>query len=83
MTDAIHPTEVPALVDELEVRIRQEATGRHWLTRFDPADGAPYGELCSCPHGDDHTLADLECTCAMTESSQLGCARHGLDAPEQ
>jgi hypothetical protein len=33
---------------------------QHWLTRFDPADGEPYGELCSCPHGEDHTVADLK-----------------------
>jgi len=59
------------------------APEKHWLTRFDPGDGEPYGELCSCPHGDDHTIADLECTCAMTEGSLRSCARHGEDAPPE
>lgn len=27
---------------------------RHWLTRYDPDDGEPYGELCDCEIGEDH-----------------------------
>jgi hypothetical protein len=27
---------------------------RHWLTRYDPDDGEPYGTLCDCEIGDDH-----------------------------
>ena len=26
----------------------------HWLTRYDPDDGEPYGTLCDCDIGDDH-----------------------------
>lgn len=26
----------------------------HWLTRYDPDDGEPYGELCDCEIGEDH-----------------------------
>lgn len=26
----------------------------HWLTRYDPDDGEPYGELCECEIGEDH-----------------------------
>lgn len=26
----------------------------HWLTRFGPDDGEPYGEVCSCGIGADH-----------------------------
>jgi hypothetical protein len=29
----------------------------HWLTRYDPDDGEPYGELCYCEVGDDHDAA--------------------------
>jgi hypothetical protein len=36
-----------------------EATDFHWLTRFDPDDGEPYGTLCDCDIGDDHTGADM------------------------
>lgn len=27
---------------------------RHWVTRYDPDDGEPFGELCDCPIGRDH-----------------------------
>lgn len=27
----------------------------HWLIRYDPVNGDPYGELCNCPLDDDHT----------------------------
>lgn len=27
---------------------------RHWLTRYDPDDGEPYGELCPCEIGANH-----------------------------
>jgi len=26
----------------------------HWLTRYDPDDGEPYGTLCYCDIGSDH-----------------------------
>lgn len=26
----------------------------HWLTKYDPQDGEPYGEVCICEIGDDH-----------------------------
>ena len=26
----------------------------HWLIRYDPDDGEPYGEVCDCEIGDDH-----------------------------
>jgi len=26
----------------------------HWLTRWDPDDGEPYGTLCDCSIGVDH-----------------------------
>ena len=26
----------------------------HWLTKFDPEDGVPYGEDCDCEIGKDH-----------------------------
>lgn len=26
----------------------------HWLTRFDPDDGSPYGQVCLCEIGEDH-----------------------------
>lgn len=29
----------------------------HWLTRYDPDDGEPYGEICHCGIGDDHDAA--------------------------
>jgi hypothetical protein len=29
-------------------------SGLHWLTRYDPDDGEPYGEVCSCSIGEDH-----------------------------
>lgn len=29
----------------------------HWLTRFDPTDGEPYGTICDCEIDADH-LAD-------------------------
>ncbi len=29
----------------------------HWLTRYDPDDGEPYGEICRCAIGDDHDAA--------------------------
>lgn len=28
--------------------------GPHWLTRWDPDDGEPYGEVCRCEIGEDH-----------------------------
>jgi hypothetical protein len=28
--------------------------GLHWLTRWDPDDGEPYGTVCDCEIGDDH-----------------------------
>lgn len=28
---------------------------KHWLIRYDPVDGEPYGEVCTCPIQDDHT----------------------------
>lgn len=27
---------------------------RHWVTRYDPDDGTPFGELCDCPLDEDH-----------------------------
>lgn len=30
------------------------ADGPHWLTRWDPDDGEPYGEVCHCDIGQDH-----------------------------
>lgn len=30
---------------------------KHWLTRYDPDDGEPYGVACSCSIGDDHDAA--------------------------
>jgi hypothetical protein len=32
----------------------------HWLTRFDPDDGEPYGAVCDCEIGVDHTAAEME-----------------------
>ena len=26
----------------------------HWLTRYDPDDGEPYGIVCECEIGRDH-----------------------------
>lgn len=26
----------------------------HWLTRYDPEDGEPYGTGCDCQIGEDH-----------------------------
>ncbi|MCW2901753.1 MAG: hypothetical protein JWO67_4018 [Streptosporangiaceae bacterium] len=26
----------------------------HWLTRYDPEDGEPYGQTCDCEIGVDH-----------------------------
>lgn len=26
----------------------------HWLIRYDPDDGEPYGEVCDCEIGEDH-----------------------------
>jgi len=26
----------------------------HWLTRYDPVDGEPYGDVCDCDLGFDH-----------------------------
>lgn len=26
----------------------------HWLTRYDPDDGEPYGTVCDCDIGEDH-----------------------------
>jgi len=26
----------------------------HWLTRYDPDDGEPYGDICDCEVGADH-----------------------------
>lgn len=26
----------------------------HWLTRWDPDDGEPYGTVCGCDIGADH-----------------------------
>ena len=26
----------------------------HWLTRWDPEDGEPYGTICDCEIGEDH-----------------------------
>lgn len=31
----------------------------HWLTRFDPDDGEPYGSICDCVLDRDHTGAEL------------------------
>lgn len=31
---------------------------RHWMTHYDPADGAPYADLCDCGLDEDHTAAD-------------------------
>lgn len=31
----------------------------HWLTRYDPDDGEPYGELCDCAIGEDHNASAL------------------------
>lgn len=28
----------------------------HWLTRYDPDDGEPYGDLCRCGIGLDHDV---------------------------
>ena len=30
------------------------AMSAHWLIRYDPDDGEPYGEVCDCEIGDDH-----------------------------
>ena len=30
------------------------ATGPHWLTRYDSGDGEPYGDVCDCDLGFDH-----------------------------
>lgn len=30
----------------------------HWMTRYDPDDGEPYGILCGCDMGADHDGAD-------------------------
>lgn len=29
-------------------------SNRHWLTMYDPEDGEPYGELCTCDIDEDH-----------------------------
>ncbi|MFD3431136.1 hypothetical protein [Nocardia fluminea] len=29
-------------------------TATHWLTRYDPEDGEPYGTVCDCSIGQDH-----------------------------
>ena len=31
-----------------------ETQWKHWLTRYDPDDGEPYGTVCECPVGKDH-----------------------------
>jgi hypothetical protein len=28
--------------------------GMHWLTRYDPDDGEPYGTLCDCEIDENH-----------------------------
>lgn len=33
---------------------RTPPRARHWVTRFDPDDGQPYGELCECEIDQDH-----------------------------
>lgn len=33
---------------------RTPTTMRHWVTRFDPDDGEPFGELCTCEIDHDH-----------------------------
>jgi hypothetical protein len=30
----------------------------HWLIRYDPEDGQPYGTTCRCELGADHDAAD-------------------------
>lgn len=30
----------------------------HWMTRYDPDDGEPYGELCDCAIDEDHDAAE-------------------------
>lgn len=32
----------------------KEGPVTHWLTRYDPDDGEPYGTLCDCDLGADH-----------------------------
>lgn len=32
-------------------------TNRHWLTVYDDPDGEPYGELCTCAIGEDHSTS--------------------------
>jgi hypothetical protein len=27
---------------------------KHWLIRYDPDDGEPYGTVCDCDIGEDH-----------------------------
>lgn len=32
----------------------QAEANRHWVTRYDPDDGEPYGSVCDCEIGEDH-----------------------------
>lgn len=32
----------------------QTCDSAHWLTRYDPDDGEPYGVVCRCNIGSDH-----------------------------
>jgi hypothetical protein len=31
-----------------------DTSALHWLTKYDPDDGEPYGTQCQCEIGDDH-----------------------------
>ena len=64
----------------------------HWLTRWDPEDGEPYGTLCDCEIRADHNGNDelmgprlvTECSNPPAEScADAGCPVHGDPLDEQ
>lgn len=44
----------PALACSNRLYHRAPTMMRHWVTRYDPDDGEPFGELCACEIGHDH-----------------------------
>ncbi|MGH3836928.1 MAG: hypothetical protein ACRDSF_14710 [Pseudonocardiaceae bacterium] len=59
---------------------------RHWLTRYDPDDGEPYGEFCECPIGANHdgsgNLSELDDRSgAITETPPATADTGAIDPP--
>jgi hypothetical protein len=45
----------------------------HWLTRYDPDDGEPYGTVCRCSIGRDHDGSEV-----VVPHDPVGCAVEAL-----